>query len=43
MNTINNNMIDKMIAFAVGTLLGDVLLHMLPHLLESNNYIKLQI
>ena len=29
-------MVDKMIAFAVGTLLGDVILHMLPHLLESN-------
>ena len=29
-------MVDKMIAFAVGTLLGVVLLHMLPHLLESN-------
>ena len=35
MSLINENLVDKMIAFACGTLLGDVFLHMIPHLVES--------
>ena len=32
---INDNLISKLIAFSFGTLIGDVFLHILPHLLEG--------
>ena len=36
-NYLNEVIIDKMISFACGTLLGDTLLHMFPHILENSN------
>jgi zinc transporter 7 len=32
---LNNSFLEKLIAFSCGTLLGDVFLHMIPHLLEE--------
>lgn len=38
---INDNLISKLIAFSFGTLIGDVFLHILPHLLEGIKLVPL--